>query len=140
MTEQQERKRHIRAFMQAHYTDERLAQLLAHAQDGKLGFISCCCFVGIATADHALRGGDESIGEHYGDAMEFVGAQEAEDSYNHLYRIGGRGLNWAETAERNSLRRRVLIAMIRTEMKRRAALAAPMEDSKPSQRVAEPAL
>lgn len=38
------------------YTDERLAMLLAHAQDGKLEFASCCCLVGIPTADHALQG------------------------------------------------------------------------------------
>lgn len=50
-----EAKGHIRAFMRNHYTDERLAMLLAHARDGKLAYVTCCCFVGIPTADHALR-------------------------------------------------------------------------------------
>ncbi|MCI0526562.1 MAG: hypothetical protein L0Y56_03795, partial [Nitrospira sp.] len=46
----------LRAYMQQHYSDEKLAALLAHARDGKLAYHSCCCFIGIATADHALRG------------------------------------------------------------------------------------
>lgn len=46
----------IMSFMAQHYTDERLAMLRAHAEDGKLQFASCCCFIGVATADHALAG------------------------------------------------------------------------------------
>lgn len=38
------------------YTDERLAMLLAHAQDGKLSYYSCCCLRGVPSADHALKG------------------------------------------------------------------------------------
>jgi hypothetical protein len=40
-------KQALRAFMQQHYTDERLAMLLAHAESGKLSFTSCCCFIGV---------------------------------------------------------------------------------------------
>ncbi len=115
MTKQQEYKRDIRAFMQAHYTDERLAQLLAHAQDGKLAFDSCCCFIGIATADHPLRGQAaagmilEYLTEpHYRATRQLNGWHEAEMAF-----LGLGILN-------NQRRIRILIPMIRAEMKRRA--------------------
>ncbi len=50
-------------FLQTAYTDESLAALLAHAQTEpgedparKLSFFSCCCFIGVSNAPHALRG------------------------------------------------------------------------------------
>jgi hypothetical protein len=50
-------------FLQTTYTDEDLAALLAHAQPEpgedparKLSFFSCCCFIGVPSAPHALRG------------------------------------------------------------------------------------
>jgi hypothetical protein len=43
-------------FLQTAYTDENLAALLAHAQDEKLSYCSCCCLIGITNAPHALRG------------------------------------------------------------------------------------
>jgi hypothetical protein len=46
----------IVAFLQTAYTDEQLSALFAHAQDRKLSYRSCCCFIGAANAPHALRG------------------------------------------------------------------------------------
>lgn len=46
----------IERFLQTEYTDEKLAALLAHAEDGKLSFFSCCCFAGIPSATHTLQG------------------------------------------------------------------------------------
>jgi len=46
----------IEKFLQTAYTDENLAALLAHAQDEKLSFFSCCCLIGVTNAPHALRG------------------------------------------------------------------------------------
>jgi hypothetical protein len=50
-------------FLQTTYTDETLAALLAHTKTEpgedparKLSFFSCCCFIGIPNAPHALRG------------------------------------------------------------------------------------
>jgi len=37
------------------YTDEKLIALLAHTEDGKLSYWSCCCFAGLPSAIHALR-------------------------------------------------------------------------------------
>jgi len=45
----------ISQYLQTAYTDEQLAALLAHAEDGKLSFYSCCCLAGIPTANHALQ-------------------------------------------------------------------------------------
>jgi hypothetical protein len=131
-----ERKQAIRNFMQAHYTDERLAMLLAHAQEGKLLFASCCCFIGVATADHTLStiSNSELFEAMYGDsypayernplpfqrivrhydktAKSLPGALEAEMAY---MKLGGDGLD-------DAVRRRILIPMIKAEMKRRAQL------------------
>jgi hypothetical protein len=102
-------KQPIRDFMKEHYTDERLAELLAHAQDGKLSYYSCCCFIGVATAQKALVGatvfnwhGDK----HYTAARRLSGAITAEAAFGALGNA--------------AKRRRLLIPMIRAEMKRRA--------------------
>lgn len=46
----------ISGFLRTEYTDEKLAALLAHSEDGRLAFFSCCCFAGLPSATHALRG------------------------------------------------------------------------------------
>lgn len=42
-------------FLQTAYSNERLAALRAHCEDGKLAYDSCCCLVGIPTATGALK-------------------------------------------------------------------------------------
>lgn len=109
-------KKPIRAFMQTHYTDERLAQLLCHTRDGKLSYWSCCCFIGIANSNHALQVNlfeTEKAGVetgHYLLSRKLQGAHEAESAYNMV------GLFDADS---DGTRRRILIPMIRAEMKRR---------------------
>ncbi|HEV7523044.1 MAG TPA: hypothetical protein VGP89_18220 [Candidatus Angelobacter sp.] len=46
----------IQKYLETAYNDETLAALIAHTEDGKLSFNSCCCFVGFPTADHSYRG------------------------------------------------------------------------------------
>ena len=108
----------IREFMRNHYTDERLAQLYAHAKDGKLTYWSCCCFIGIPNANHALRGevdASQREGSHVDKArVELVGAYGAEVAF---LRISGNGDN-------EQLGRAILIPMIRAEMRRRERLSA----------------
>lgn len=126
MTDQQIRKHAIRAFMRAHYTDERLAWLLAHARAGKLMYTSCCCFIGIATADHALRAEHRCVSrqnenkkrDHLNDAELLHGAAEADDAYLELW-LDRRNKSVAVGAP-DVIRRRILIPMIRAEMRRRA--------------------
>jgi hypothetical protein len=108
MTAQQNRKQILRKFMADHYSDERLAMLLAHAQEGKLNFHSCCCFIGIPNADHALQSGfSYELGfKHYIKSWDLNGARQAEHDFC--------GLGNTEQA-----RRRILIPMVCAEIKRR---------------------
>jgi len=111
-------KRAIRQFLQTAYTDERLAWLLAHARNGKLAYRSCCCFVGVVTAPHALQAEIkifESVHPHYLSAKALAGAPQAERAYCALGYID----NSAFSVSRDDLRRRRLIPMIRAEMRRR---------------------
>lgn len=140
MTAQQGRKQHIRAFMRSAYTDERLAQLLAHAQDGKLEYSSCCCFVGIPTANHSLQSAYRCItnpsghDDHLTDAHRLRGAWEAEEAFLYISPVTG-------DKPRHDARIRILIPMIRAEQRRRErALAALPDFQEFNQRVAEPCL
>lgn len=120
MTAQQGRKQVIRNFMRTNYTDERLAMLLAHAKDGKLGFFSCCCFVGVSSATHALRSDiNRDLGTHGPLFVSIDGGIEASNAYGCLWKHANRRDDYAKDAER----RRILIPMIRAEMKRRDSLA-----------------
>lgn len=109
------RRRHIRAFMREHYTDEHLAALLAHMRDGKFSFYSCCCFIGIPTADHALRSETEYRGvPHYVEAKRLRGAALVEIA---LAEIGSNAVIHAE--DDNDLICRFLLPIVRAEMRRR---------------------
>lgn len=100
----------IEQFLQTAYTDEKLAALLAHCEDGKLAWASCCCFVGIPTATHALRTDlVNGAAGHYSLATTIVGAHEAEVEF---FGLGD-----------DSERRAKLLPIIRAEMKRRDSLA-----------------
>ncbi len=117
-------KRAIRLFLRIAYSDERLAWLLAHARSGKLSYRSCCCLVGVATADHPLQERAAPIGlapwltpsgSHYAFAKTFLGANEAERAYYYMGHIGKSGFFSSADAQR----RRRLIPLVRAEMRRR---------------------
>jgi hypothetical protein len=115
-----ENKNTIRNFMREHYPDERLAMLLAHAQSGKLAFDSCCCFLGVLNATHALAGVNERILPdylHHHRIRLLSGADEAEHAYSCLG-------NGEVGAQYDAMRRRLLIPMVRAEQKRRDLLKA----------------
>ena len=67
------------------YTDHQLAALLAHAEDGKLVHYSCCCLIGIPTADHALKGRHRPLGAHFVEALRLPGAAEANPAFACLF-------------------------------------------------------
>ncbi len=115
-----ENKRIIRGFMAAQYTDARLVQLLDHCRAGKFAFTSCCCFVGVVTADHALRGeeGGYAHENHYDIAIELPDAASAEGA---TYMLGANG-NWPGN---DGLRMRRLIPMVKAEIRRRMAASKP---------------
>ena len=132
-SELKQSKRAIRIFLRTAYTDERLTWLLAHAQNGDLSYQSCCCLVGVATANHPLRSQTSarkiSGASHYAVARLFLGAREAEWAF---FRLGFIGRTWRLTCD--DLRRRRLIPMLRAEISRRSrpepkpALAWPVPD------------
>lgn len=118
MTEQQQRKQILRQFMRDHYSDERLAMLLAHAQEGKLSFDCCCCFIGSMNSPHPLRTQEENrVGDgsfsHYLEAKALRLGIDAEVSYQKP--CAKQDTKSAEDA----IRRRILIPIIRAEMRRR---------------------
>ena len=103
----------ISDFLRTAYTDEKLAALLAHAEDGKLAFVSCCCFAGIPTAVHALQG-------------------ETRGNLNDMFLAGHeRGGDWlwfemssayCRLAREDADRRAKIIPLIHKEMSRRESL------------------
>lgn len=97
-------------FLRTAYTDDKLAALLAHAEDGKLAFESCCCLIGIPTAHHALQPHREGIWEepHLELARLEVAGRVAESAFERL-------------AKTDRARRTKLIPLIRAEMARREA-------------------
>jgi hypothetical protein len=122
MATMRENKQAIRKFMRENYTDERLAMLLAHAQSGRLAFDSCCCFIGIPSAPHALAGAGERAQPEplhhriYGNKLP--DGSRAEWAYAEL---GGPSCH---EPTRDIVRRRKIIPMIRAEMRRRERDAA----------------
>ena len=111
-------KRTIRQFLRTSYSDERLSWLLAHAESGKLAYQSCCCLIGVATADHPLCGKadlSQSTPRHYELARMLPGAKEAEMAYWELGYVGGSRLHKSS----DELRRRRLIPMVRAVIRAR---------------------
>jgi hypothetical protein len=99
------------------YPDGRLAELLAHAQDGKLSYGSCCCFVGCLTADHPLR--HPESGPMTGSIQHIYHARELDSGSRE--KLGPAERAFMEIASGDADRRRLVIPLIRAEMKRRVA-------------------
>ena len=113
-------KQPIRLFLQSYYTDQDLAMAYAHAKEGKLAFMSCCCLIGIPTADHALKGWAlAGAAPHYWRAKELPGAILAEDAFGCLGSVDFRNVDVS--------RRKRLIPMLRAEMRRRERLRQEQE-------------
>jgi hypothetical protein len=121
-----ERKQLIYAHLRANFTDQVLADLLAHAQDGKLVYLSCCCLRGFYTADHPYAG---EVADYRGGHYELANSEEAIASAP-AYAEMGDDIRFTDWIKGDELRRRILIPMIRAEMKRRANLRIAAPESK----------
>lgn len=113
---------HIVKYLQECYTDERLAMLKAHAEDGKLGYGSCCCFVGIPTADHELQ---EAPGI-------MVLASNGVNIHHYIESVKGNLAKLAELefktlGKRDTERRENLLLLINVEIARRDELSKNVE-------------
>ena len=110
-------KQDIRAFLET-WPDERLAMLLAHAQDGKLSYHSCCCLIGVRTAEHVLKScGDVLAPTHYFDARALPMAANAEAAFE---MIGyDRRLLPCAFLDRDRLRRTRVIPIIKAIIRQR---------------------
>jgi len=120
-------KKHIRAYLRDGYkTIEQLCAGLAHAQDGKLVYKSCCCFIGIPTADHELQTKlpKTRLSLHYNTAREHPLAASAEAAYATLGHIANAGIDFDE------LRRKRIIPMYKAEIRRRMRLLPPAEPTR----------
>lgn len=110
----------IAGFLQTAYSDEKLAALLAHAEDGKLSWHSCCCLRGIPTANHALRGinapREAALPYNHGDPVTETDAYiQADRAFMDL--AGDTTHVAAEQAD--ALRRAAIIPIIKAEIARR---------------------
>ena len=118
----------IRAWLRL-FPDDRLAALLAHAQDGKLAYNSCCCLVGALTADHPLQKSAQQCNHwdpanHLFRARQIPRALRAETAFNALGCGQEKRRFGRPQYGDDALRRRRLIPMIRAEMRRRDQIAA----------------
>lgn len=106
----------ISDYLRVAYTDERLAMLLAHAEDGKLSFNSCCCLIGVTTVDHALTGYQEPCpqGRAYGDATHLTMARGREGSPGDVAEDA-----FCDLGDNDARRRERIIPLIKAEMERR---------------------
>lgn len=118
-------------FLQSQYSEERLLFLLAHAESGRLAYVSCCCFIGVVTADHALKGEiadgckNPAFGKHVIAARKLPGGYMAETAYAQLGEVefiidADKAMSAGLAApDRDAYRRAKLIPLIRAEIERR---------------------
>ncbi len=108
--------KNIQNFLRTAYSDEGLAALLAHAEDGKLSYTSCTCLIGSVNPGHALLpagGYCEDIWHLYiVRALPF--AKEAEAEFDKLGDPGDGLTPWSD-----ELRRERVLPLIQAEISRR---------------------
>jgi len=130
----------IKQYMREYYDDEHLAMLLAHAEDGKLTYHSCCCFIGVSTADHALKESCSVDAPHYYAAKGMkkslwhkIPALKDPLRYNVAVQAEQEFVYCGIGSDRDAVRRSILIPLIREEMARRACA-----NNSPAPQPAEP--
>lgn len=117
----------ISEFLRTAYDDEKLAALLAHAEDGKLSHFSCCCLAGIPSANHALRG--RYLDRRYAATTWEHGAYHPATPEKIAVSMAFNNLASGvyETEERDATRRAKLIPLIHAEMERREQERLPLQ-------------
>lgn len=121
--ELRQHKQILRRALREHFPDAKLTQLVDHARSGKLAYTTCCCFVGILTADHKdgqLRGTLSRIPDkgHLDEARRLLGRPwvDIEHAFCQLGYLRG------APRRVNDVRRRRIIPIILAEIKRRSRM------------------
>ncbi len=103
-------------YLQTAYTDEGLSALKAHTEDGKLSYLSCCCFIGAATANHALQ--EKLTTMEAGQALALDGSHLSKARHQNIY--GKRAeKEFYLLAVTDEERRAKLLPLVEDEIKRR---------------------
>lgn len=109
----------LRAFVVAHYSTERILQTIDHIRSGQMVYCSCCCFSGIATADHPLCGVNIAwSSSHYKKSQELAGADLAEQMYYQL--CDPNPIPIEDFNDDQSVRDRRLLPILLAELRRRS--------------------
>lgn len=122
----------IMRFLAGQPTD-KICAVLAHAEDGKLAYMSCCCLIGSFTAEHPLSGidscPDRSV--HYVNAKKLPYALAAEVEFCDLGSLN------SDAGREDAGRRRRVIPLLRYELRRRELQAGDVgEAGQPTSRKA----
>jgi len=158
--ELQSSKQVVRAWVRAHFSDQRLASVVAFNEDGRMGFRNPCgCLMGVTYSDRLHDPGLDGAGidganhdcdrKHYWRARRldlsqtrrfaalFLASQlgKAEKAYLFL----GFSANCRNCFGDDDLRRRRFSALLRAEMRRRARLNVRVPDDAPALATSTPA-
>lgn len=122
-------KQTIRAFIQAQWSDQKLADVYAFNQDGNMDFIdSCGCLLGVtgSTVLHkCYELCQDGNGDHYQTTRQDVpNAVRAELAYSQLGHIGITPSLWPDNSRTRQQR---LSAILRAEIRRRDRASRPAE-------------
>lgn len=112
----------VREYLGRVYTDSDLAKALDHARSGKMSFVSCCCLIGIPTADHELQGMNIANDHHHYIKVAFSKyAKAAEEAFFCTGFVHGRGVCAPSESIAGSepLRRARIIPILKAEIRRR---------------------
>lgn len=116
-------KRDIRAFIQQHWTDQRVAECYAFNADGHMRFSNCCgCIIGVTLSTHLHKTDNthpcpDILRSHYQIAATLDGGRRAEIAYAQLMYTHGPG-------RFPGLAQRRFSAILRAEMRRRDRIRA----------------
>src|SRR6266568_3714019 len=121
-------KQAIRAFIRAHWNDQKLTEVYAFNRDGKMSALDgCSCIRGVTFSDtlHQLDFTRPIASTHdpfhYSKTTALSGATQAEYAYIHLAGV----LSSRDPSSIPALRQRRLSAILRAEMRRRDRMAGP---------------
>jgi hypothetical protein len=110
-----ESKQLIRLWISERFSDERLAEVYAFNQDGRMRYCSpCCCLRGVTEAER-LHDFDEACDRQHYIRLNTAEGVEAELAYNVLGNVAAHRPNFGD-----GLRQRRLSAILRAQMRIRS--------------------